>query len=228
MKKYLLLFIIIFLTTGCISNNKKTEEQTIITNNIEETKEEIIEDIPEEPTYKDENPVIVGIYQKGKLITNLNIPIIDGTDIASFDVYFTNEEDTNDSNTKRNFKKYAANYENINKYKIGFIVSFSTKEEIITKMITTPNDTFILAPYIFNYLYDDIHQPDGTWYSHVEEADVNENTIYSSIKLCAVSDTDKIISPISLTVFTYDTLDDFDENGMYRGNSKYTITINHA
>ena len=84
---------------------------------------------------------------------------------------------------------------------------------------------YIVTPYIYNYLYDDIHQPDGAWYSHVEENQVTNETIYSSIKLYAAEKTNEISSPITLTVFTYDTADDFDESGMYRGNSKYTITI---
>ena len=35
----------------------------------------------------------------------------------------------------------------------------------------------------------------------------------------------EVDSKILLTVFTYDTEDDFDENKEYRGNSKYTMTI---
>ena len=35
-----------------------------------------------------------------------------------------------------------------------------------------------------------------------------------------------ITSPIKFTVFTYNGLEDFDENNNYRGNSKYEININ--
>ena len=90
--------------------------------------------------------------------------------------------------------------------------------------ITTPDKTFIFNPYIFIYLYDDIHQPDGAWYSHVES--MTDNTLFSSIKLTAIHNLNEITSPVTLTVFTYDTEDDFDEDGNYRGNSKYTININ--
>ena len=140
-------------------------------------------------------------------------------------VYFTNLENVNSSNIKYNFNEYASSYDNVNKYKIGFQVSFIASDEEITKVITGPKDMYILSPYIFNYLYDDVHQNDGAWYSHVEENQVNDTTVYSSIKLYATDDVYKISSPITLTVFTYDTMDDFNDNGLYRGNSKYTITI---
>ena len=34
-----------------------------------------------------------------------------------------------------------------------------------------------------------------------------------------------VTSDVELTVFTYDSDDDFDENKNYRGNSKYTVRI---
>ena len=74
-------------------------------------------------------------------------------------------------------------------------------------------------------MYDDVHQADGAFYSHLEMSDVKDNTIYSSIKLTGI-ETANIESPITLTVFTYDGDEDFDSDGNYRGNSKYTITIN--
>ena len=41
--------------------------------------------------------------------------------------------------------------------------------------------------YIEVYLYDDIHQDDGAWYSHLTEATTNDETVISSIKLTAGS-----------------------------------------
>ena len=82
-----------------------------------------------------------------------------------------------------------------------------------------------MTPYLYNYLYDDIHQEDGVWYSHIEPEDMKENTIFSSIKLYSAQEGSKIKYPINLTVFTYDSNDDFNELGYYRGNSYYTITI---
>ena len=46
----------------------------------------------------------------------------------------------------------------------------------------------------------------------------------TSIKLYAVDGIDKV-EDIVLTAFTYDSEDDFDVSGNYRGNSKYSINI---
>lgn len=216
MKKAFIILLIIFILTGC--NAKETATNV-------ETPEPTPIPTPTPTPYIDENPVVVGLYQNGKLVHDYSARITNGVDIDSFDVYFTNDESTGSSNTKANFNKYAKNYENADKYKIGFYLSFETNEKKYEATITKPK-VFATSPYIYNYLYDDIHQADGTWYSHVEENQVKDNTIYSSIKLFAAEKTEEITSPITLTVFTYDTEDDFDEEGNYRGQSKYTITIN--
>ena len=82
-------------------------------------------------------------------------------------------------------------------------------------------DIFRYGKYFYVYLYDDINAPDG-FYSHLE--DMNDDTIITSIKIYAVAGIDDV-EEITLTAFTYDNQDDFDDNNNYRGNSKYTITI---
>ena len=221
MRKFLLLILMLFLVTGCtFSEDKKMNDTT------DDNKEETTDVLPPEPIYVDENPVVVGLYQNGKLVRNISATFYDNIDIDSFDVYFTNDENVGDTNTKRNFNKYASNYDNVSQYKIGFYVSFDVADKKMEATILNPEAMYSLAPYVYNYLYDDVHQADGTWYSHVETKDVKNDTIYSSIKLYGADSMNKVTSPITLMVFTYDTDDDFDENGIYRGNSKYTITIN--
>lgn len=216
MKKTISILFILLMLTACGKQDPKEPMQ----------KEEPTPIPSPTPTpYVDENPVTVGLYQNGKLIHNLDTSITNGVDIASFDVYFTNEENTGSANTKYNFNRFYNNYEDASKYKIGFYLSFKTNEKTYEATITKPN-VYATTPYIYNYLYDDINQPDGAWYSHVENSDVKDNTIYSSIKLYAAEKTEEIISPITLMVFTYDTPDDFDQDGNYHGKSKYTITIN--
>ena len=215
-KKIILLFLIsILILTGCKDNNSEKE---II------NKREFIEVTEDEPTYTDDNPVVVGLYQNGNLIKDITLPFNYESDIAVFDVYYTNEESVGNNSTKYNFNRFYNNYEYPEKYKIGFYISFKVGDELKEATITTPDKTFVFNPYIFIYLYDDIHQPDGAWYSHVES--MTDNTLFSSIKLTAIHNLNEITSPVTLTVFTYDTEDDFDEDGKYRGNSKYTININ--
>lgn len=218
MKKKIILIFIIILLTGCTNklDNKNKVDVKII-------EPDIIE--PTVPPYVDDNPITVGLYQNGYLVSNIDTPFYDKTDITSVDVYFTNEEYTGSTWTKYNFNKYYANYENIEKYKIGFFVSFTADGEKHECTLLDPSIMFVFNPYIFIYMYDDVHQADGAFYSHLEMSDVKDDTIYSSIKLTGI-ETANIESPITLTVFTYDGDEDFDSDGNYRGNSKYTITIN--
>ena len=218
MKKIVLLCFILLFITGC------TEKKV---NNLPESNELEEEIKVVEDAYKDDNPIKVGLYMDGKLLENYTAKIVDGQDIAVFEVYYTNESDVGSGSTKYTFNKYYNNYDDIDKYKIGFYLGFETTEGKMEATILDPSKMHELY-YIYNYLYDDIHQADGAWYSHVEMEDVKDNTLYTSIKLYAGGYTYKITSPITLTVFTYDDMDDFDENGNYRGQSSYTITINNA
>ena len=109
------------------------------------------------------------------------------------------------------------------KYRIGYFLSFETTLGVINKTVLKPVDTKDFFNYLEIYLYDDYHQ-NGGWYSHVTEEEFNENTLLTSIKLTAGLEVEKIISDITLTAFTYDS-DDFDEEGNYRGISKYTIIV---
>ena len=214
MKKIFILFFCIILLSGCSKKEKKI---------IKENKQpEVIE---KEPEYKDENPVKISFYENNKKLKDFSTSRKINGDINVFGVLFTDEEEVIGNNYKALFNSYYNQYENKEKYKIGYYVKFYVNDKLIEKTITDPTSTFALNPYIFVYLYDDIHQPDGAWYSHVEEKDVKEDTLYTSIKLCMVTDIANVTSPITLEAFTYDSEDDFDENGNYRGNSKYSIDI---
>lgn len=213
MKKYLILIILLLTITSC--KDDKTE-------NIE---------VPEinETTitpYIDNNPIKVGLYQNNKLIKEYKTPTNENhKEIGVFNILYTNEEQLNNNSIKYNFNKYYNQYKNIDNYKIGFYISFEAEGKKIEKTILGPEDKHSMTPYLYNYLYDDIHQEDGVWYSHIEPEDMKENTIFSSIKLYSAQEGSKIKYPINLTVFTYDSNDDFNELGYYRGNSYYTITI---
>lgn len=213
MKKiFILLIIPIFLLTSCtINKNEPIELDKSMDINI--------------TTYKDNNPITVGLYEGSNLIKEYNTTLVNMKDIAVFSIYYTQEEKLTSSNTKYNWNKYYQNYQNIDNYKIGFNLSFTTNDKIYNQTFLDPTCEYLFSPYIYIYLYDDINQPDGAWYSHVLDTEVNDNTIYSSIKLFMASNATEITSPITLTVFTYDD-DDFNEEGAYIGKSSYTITIN--
>jgi len=219
MKKLIFIIIMILLLTGC---TERTERGEFIPLN-EEKEVEKLEENEQIEEYTDDNPITIGIYendinlvQECKLVKESRSEII-----LSF--YYTNQESLGNRNQKENWNKYFSEYTNIDNYKIGFNFSFYVGETKIEKTILKPQ-TFAFEPYFYIYIYDDINQPGNTFYSHLEETDVNEDTIFSSIKIFLMEPSN-ITSPIKFTVFTYDSIDDFDENNNYRGNSKYEINI---
>ena len=222
MKKIVIVLFMIFLLVGCNVDDVKEEN----TSNVVEEQEEVVDD-----EYVDNNPIKVGIYMYTNSYTNrkrlneyttsweLNV------DLCSLEVFYTNESEILGSNFKTLWNEYKDNYENIDGYRIGYYINFETRNEgVIDKYILSPSDTGDIYNYLQIYLYDDIHQEDGAWYSHITEDEYNSDSILTSIKLTGSTDTDDIISDISLTVFTYDE-DDFDEEGKYIGVSKDTIII---
>lgn len=212
MKFKLFILILLLLITGC---NKKENIDVITSEKIDE----IVEDM-----YVDDNPITIGIYDNDvSLVKEYNL-VKESRSEKVFSFYYTNEENVSSNSYKENWSKFYSNYTDIYDYKIGFHFSFYVGDALIEKTILNPY-TFAFEPYFYIYLYDDINQPDNTFYSHLEDDDVNENTIFSSIKIFLMEPYD-ITSPIKFTVFTYDGLEDFDENNNYRGNSKYEININ--
>ncbi len=217
MKKIFLL-IIILLTVGCsipMTNEEKRIEEAI--NNPPTATPE-----PTPTPYVDTNPIKVGLYKDKKLVTEYNKKFKNQTDIAIFNVMFTNDEKLPNKNFKTNWKDYYSKYENIDDYKIGFEISLEINGEKQENIMLDPSNQHKLTPYLYAYLYDDIHN--SGYYSHVTMKDVKDNTVYTSIKLYLHKQTNEITSPITLTVFTYKDDNDFVD-GHYRGNSKYTITI---
>lgn len=212
MKKRIFIIIILLLLVGC--TKKENIEVITVEKNDDIVKEE----------YIDDNPITIGIYENDiTLIKECNLVKESRREVV-LDFYYTNEENLGSNNQKENWYKFYSNYTNIDDYKIGFHFSFYVGDTKIEKTVLNTY-TFTFEPYFYIYLYDDINQPDNTFYSHLEDADVNENTIFSSIKIFLMEPYD-ITSPIKFTVFTYNGLEDFDENNNYRGNSKYQININ--
>lgn len=210
--KIIVLFLVLFLT-GCGKNIDNP----------------VIDDLGkmdiEVNTYKDDNPIKIGLYEDERLVNSYDYIAYDNSEIGVFNIYYTDKEILDSKNIKDNFKKYYDKYEDISMYKIGFYISFMVDDKRMDSTILEPTTEYFLAPYIYVYLYDDVNQENGAWYSHLTMDDMNDETVFSSIKLYYTAEGAKISSPIELTVFTYDD-DDFDNNGNYIGNSKYTMMIN--
>ncbi len=219
MKKYFV-FLLCFLVFGCENAEKKDDLTTSTTATTTTTFQ-----------YVDNNPIKLGLYKYVNsntdriLYTDYSTVYDTETDIGSYEVFFTNESLISGNNFQNLWMDYYNKYSNINNYKIGFNISFSTTDgKFFDKTILKPNDAMDFYEYLQIYLYDDVHQIPGQWYSHIEEKDITDETIFSSIKLTNSWNAHLIGDEITLTAFTYDS-DDFDSNGKYRGNSFYTIKI---
>jgi len=213
MKKIILLISIFFILTGC--QNK--EDNTFKEINIDET--------IQTDTYIDDNPIKVALYENNYKVKSYSTTLSNFKEIAVFNIYYTNIDKLDSSNIKYNYQKYYNKYDNIDNYKTGFYITFEAEGKKIEQLVLDPTSKHAMTPYLYIYLYDDINQAPGTFYSHLEPNDMKDNTIISSIKLFLAQEGSKISSPITLTVFTYDKDEDFTEDNKYRGISSYTIEI---
>ena len=73
-------------------------------------------------------------------------------------------------------------------------------------------------------MYDDVHVTPGVWYTHLEDKDMKEDTIITSIKLTSGSRIAEV-GDIVLTAFIYDGADCFDADGIYIGAVSESIMI---
>lgn len=213
----LIILIGVLLISGCTKEN-----ETAIEDNKENVVKEEVKDI-----YIDDNPIKLGIFLSNNNYYNKEViedayyaNFNNGVDIASFEVFLTDDKVINGTKFKDTWQKYYDKYEDISKYKIGYNIGYTLKDGTSNDSTFLEPDIFRYGKYFYIYFYDDVNAPNG-FYSHLES--VNDNTLMTSVKLYAVDEIDEVES-ITLTAFTYDE-DDFDKDNNYRGNSKYTINI---
>lgn len=221
MKKIFILLFCLFLLCGC-SFKKEKEEVKDLKDDAKETIEEVKDD------YIDTNPIKLGIFEgNGKYSSKEVIkdtyygPFESGVDIGSFEVFLTDSKIVSGSSFKDVWNQYYNTYEDISEYKVGYNIKFILSDGTNFESNFLEPDIFKFTDYFYVYLYDDVHQEDNSFYSHLEE--MNDNTLITSIKLYGVGGIDKVEN-IILTAFTYKDDNDF-KDGEYRGNSRYTIRI---
>lgn len=217
MKKIFLILILIFIT-GC---EKEPFQE------IKEIKDP--EPVIKEEIYEDSNPLKVGLYTRGNgkytLWHEYNANISPSKDINTFQILPTNEEQLAYTGKYQNFIEPLWNSIETS-YKLGIILEYELIDNTrIKHVIYDPSNTLEHQDYIQVYLYDAIAHKNDKWYSHITNEEFNENTIITSFKLTGGKQVKNIIFPLKLSVFTYDSDDDFNESGNYRGNSIYTINV---
>lgn len=218
MKKIIIaIIIVLIITTGC-TKQKKEEKKT---------KEKTIEKVEEIPKYEDLNNTPIAFYSiKGNNLQKLysiNKELAIEEDIGLFQIFPSQEEQIPITNFAEDYYNQWQVY-NQNNLKVGFNIKFKVNNQDISYNILSPSNTMDKWEHLMTYLYDDYANRNKSFYSHIENTEYNDNTLFTAIKLQSSYSCSEISSNIYLTVFTYDTEDDF-ENNEYRGNSKYTITI---
>lgn len=219
MKKILFTLLVILVLTGCGKEKIKEEPK----------KKEENKPIGVIDTYKDLNNTPISIYKlNGNTLTKLTedtYNFVSMQDIGVFQLFPSNEDTISINSFGKDFYNEWIKYNTNNTLKIGFNIKYELNNgEKLSYNVLSPSNNFDHAEYLMNYLYDDYINMGKSFYSHIEDKDLNKNTLYTSIKLQSSGQVNDIKDKIELTVFTYDTEDDF-QNNEYRGNSKYTYTI---
>ena len=249
MKKKILITLIVLLclilgttvTLYCIDNYRMNNNEPVFFSTwgkkysptIEEknnNEEQIIQE-EKEPEYVDENNVNLGLYVDNG--TNLELITDDyycdwspENVMGLFYAIPTQDNTLPNTNFDTMWKDYINNYPNANDCRIGYALEFTLNDgNQMYFTILNPDDAYYTFPKVMSFLYDDVNLVPGKAYYHITQDVMYDYTICSSLKLVGDVDTYTIASDIKLTAFCFDSEDDFDDNGRYRGNSSYTINI---
>lgn len=227
MNKKIILLLLLIIVVGCAKQNENNSQNNENNNENTENTEIIDEPVEDVVVYKDDNNTPIGIYRSKNRISEFKKSITVGKDIALLNIFPSNDSVLSYDTFGQTFYDTWNSYKKDSNLKIGFNLKYSTTDNgDISHTILNYSDTDDYEGYILIFLYDDYDiYKNKRVYSHIEAKNDNENTLYSSIKLYPQSAYPNINSKIILTVFTYDGLDDFDEDGEYRGNSKYSLII---
>ena len=160
--------------------------------------------------------------------TEFSAPWVRGTDISSFEVFATDVDSFNFQTAYFDdaFLGYWDTFEGKENCRIGYTVDFELKNgEHIHKTLRKAGDELEYRDYLENYLYDDVHQVKGAWYSHLLPEEMKDDTLMTSIKFTPGEKIDEVGDTITATAFVYNSDGDFDENGDYIGDVSATIVI---
>lgn len=232
------LAVLLFLLGGCARQEPKpvaTEPSAQVTTEATTeapTTEPTAPPTTTEPYIPEITPDVVGIYipagdgtRARTLITEFSGKRTAKTDIDCFEI-FASDEPKLDGNSFRDMWNAAWDaYEGAENPKIGFHITFQLPGgDEFSKQLLKPSDSADFFDFIEIYMYDDIHQAPGAWYTHLSDGDMKAETVISSIKLTAGSRISEV-GDIRLTAFIYDGEDCFNAAGEYIGLVSQTVLI---
>lgn len=175
---------------------------------------------------------VIGLYRHDKathiryLVDDTEGVFTAGENIISFDSIAGADKSYNWQDYKGEYRKLFYSYPDSESSKIGYKIAFTLEDgSEHSYVITNPEDTEPFFEYIEAYIYDDINQPDGAWYSHLTKDQMTDKTLMTSIKLHGGAKVGQV-KEIWLTNFIYNGDKDFNsDSGEYIGRVSYMVDI---
>lgn len=122
-----------------------------------------------------------------------------GVDLAVFDIIPSDAEEIEHAGAYRDMWIEEAGGADV---RPELLLEYVAEGREYVEKIASPSDAQRVSSggYIEVYLYDDVHQAPGAWYSHLTEADMTEQTMITSVKLTGGANIGKAES-IRLTAY---------------------------
>ena len=191
-------------------------------------------DTPEPaPTFAPgEIPDVVSFYQPKTKSYSPRVKMSDefsakwkkGEDIGSFEVIASDAEELPGDFFGDIFGTAWKAFPQADKCKIGFTLRYTLKDGGEVKYTMLSPSHIQHTEYIECWLYDDYHRKPHKFYSHLKSSSMRPGTLITSIKLTAGKQIAHV-TDIWLSAFVCASLDDFDAERNYIGDTSVTIHI---
>ena len=252
MKKWMIGVLCVALLMGLCGCQEETPEQNLLETEAPETvalettaepttlPETTVATLPPETTVPEETeplyipevyPDVVGIYIPADDGTKARVRITEFAssrkakkDIDCFEVFASTDERVEGKSFRAMWSAVWESHEIRENAKIGFAIEFTCGNNLVKKTLLKPSDAADFYDYLEIYMYDDINQTPGQRYTHLDDKDMKEETIISSIKLTSGSKIGEV-GDIILTAFIYNGDDCFNSKGEYIGTVLETVVI---
>jgi hypothetical protein len=147
-----------------------------------------------------------------------------GKDIGSFEAIPSDEAELPGEFFGDIFGAAWTAFPDANSCKIGYTLRYTLDDGSEIKYTMLSPKHIEHTEYIECWLYDDYHREPHKFYSHLKPGSMKDETLITSIKLTAGRQIGHV-TDIWLTAFICDSLDDFDAERNYIGQTSCTIHI---
>ena len=147
-----------------------------------------------------------------------------GKDIGSFEVIASDEAQLDGDFFGDIFGKAWKKFPDADACKIGYTLRYTLDDGTEIKYTMLSPKYIEHTEFIEVWLYDDYHRKPHQFYSHLKNSQMKSSTLITSIKLTAGKQISRV-TDIWLTAFICASMDDFDADRNYIGDTSCTIHI---